>query len=100
MSTTVSSKRRSEIACGVRIKQDAIHFNKDLPDECWARIARQREKEKSLVPLRIDARTVIYVKPENCNPEYARAFIDKYSAAFRSQTITDDNSTNQKPDNS
>lgn len=31
----------------------------------------QNEREKNLVPLRISKTTVILVKPENCNEEYA-----------------------------
>lgn len=45
-----------------------------LPEECERRIARQREKEKNLVPLVIDARTTIYVTPEKCNEAYAEEF--------------------------
>lgn len=38
-------------------------------------VARQREKERRLRPLRIDRRTVILVPPEKCTPEYAAEFL-------------------------
>lgn len=38
-------------------------------------VARQREKEKHLLSLRIDHRTVILVPPERCNAEYAAEFL-------------------------
>lgn len=34
----------------------------------------QNEREKNLVPLRISKTTVILVKPENCNEEYAENY--------------------------
>ena len=37
-------------------------------------IARQREREKHLFPLRIDKTTAIYVTKEKCNPEYAERY--------------------------
>ena len=37
-------------------------------------IDAQKKREKGLVPLRIDKTTVILVKPENANPEYAAAY--------------------------
>jgi len=37
-------------------------------------IDAQKKREKGLVPLRIDKTTVILVRPENANPEYAAAY--------------------------
>lgn len=38
----------------------------------------QRKKERKLVPLHIDARTVIYVTPEHNNEEYRLRWMQKY----------------------
>ncbi len=50
-------------------------------------IDAQKKREKGLVPLRIDKTTVILVKPENANPEYAAAYdakVRKNRYIFRS----------------
>ena len=39
----------------------------------------QKNKEKSLRPLRIDSKTVIYVTDEKCNEAYRNAYLDKLS---------------------
>ena len=43
-------------------------------EELKRMIDAQKRREKGLVPLRIDKTTVIFVKPENANPEYAAAY--------------------------
>jgi hypothetical protein len=45
-----------------------------LSEDVKRKIEKQRRKEKGLVPLRVDGKTVIFVKPENANPEYAAAY--------------------------
>lgn len=40
-------------------------------DTLTAAVARQKERERTLRPLRITPTTVIYVTPDKCNPEYA-----------------------------
>lgn len=37
----------------------------------------QREREKKLLPLRIDFQTVIWVTPDKCNKQYARMYREK-----------------------
>lgn len=39
---------------------------------------RQRQRERKLVPLRIDNRTVIYVTKDKQTPEYAEAYRKKH----------------------
>ena len=43
-------------------------------EELKRMIDAQKKREKGLVPLRIDKTTVILVRPENANPEYAAAY--------------------------
>ena len=82
MSGTVSNRRRAQIACDYRIKSDEIHCNQDISDECKHRIARQREKEKYLVPLVIDKRTTIMVTPDKCNEAYAQAYRERWKDLY------------------
>lgn len=51
--------------------------------ELQRRIAACREREKSLVPLRIDRRTVIMVPPGKCNEAYAQAYREKLDKTER-----------------
>lgn len=59
--------------------------NKVKPDmmekvvPCAEKVARQREKEKLLVPLRINAQTTILVKRENQNEEYREYWIKAHA---------------------
>jgi hypothetical protein len=39
---------------------------------------KQRRREEKLVPLRIDSRTTIYVKPENATEAYAEQWRQRY----------------------
>ena len=51
-------------------------------------IDAQKKREKGLVPLRIDKTTVILVRPENANPEYAAAYdakVHKTRYIYRSE---------------
>ena len=60
---------------------------KPRTEELNRMINAQRKREKGLVPLRIDKTTVILVKPENANPEYAAAYdakVRKNRYIFRS----------------
>lgn len=41
-------------------------------------IDKVREETKNRVTLRIDRNTVILVKPENCNAEYAQKYKSNY----------------------
>lgn len=41
------------------------------------RLALAKERDKDKVPLRIDSKTIIYVKPENATKEYAEQFLGK-----------------------
>ena len=43
-------------------------------DKLLAAQAHQRRKERKLVPLRIDAKTMILVRPERCTEEYAQEY--------------------------
>lgn len=45
-------------------------------------IARQREREKHLFPLRINKVTVAYVTKEKCNPEYASKLLRKMNKIY------------------
>lgn len=40
-------------------------------------IEKLRKRDKGKIPLRIDDRTTICVKPCNCNKEYAEAYREK-----------------------
>ena len=44
---------------------------------------KQRKREEKLVPLRIDARTVIYVTPDKATPEYAEQWRQRHDADSR-----------------
>lgn len=65
-----------------------------LSKELKRNIARQREREKNLVSLRVDSKTVIFVKPENATPEYAAAYDAKvrknryiYRSEFKKEAV-------------
>lgn len=54
-----------------------IHVIRDTTtngSKMYENMAKQREKEKGLVPLRINASIVILVAPDRCNEEYAEEF--------------------------
>lgn len=53
------------------------------------KMAAQREREKSLVPLRIDSQTVIYVTPDKCNAEYAEKYREKRNTGKSLGNATD-----------
>ncbi len=58
-----------------------------LSEDVKRKIEKQRKRESGLVPLRVDGKTVILVKPENANPEYAAAYdakVRKNRYIFRS----------------
>lgn len=40
---------------------------------------KRRDTRMGKVPLRIDAKTIIMVTPENCTPEYARRISKKFN---------------------
>lgn len=46
-------------------------------DKVSEAVKQQKKREKHLYPLRIDARTTIYVKKEKCNPDYAAKYCEK-----------------------
>lgn len=46
-------------------------------------VIEQLEKEKKLMPLRIDDKTLIYVTAEKHNEAYRQEWIEKYRKAIR-----------------
>lgn len=50
--------------------------------EVMLRKVKMRDKEQKKVPLRIDHKTVIMVKPTNCNPVYAEKIKKKFEIGF------------------
>lgn len=39
---------------------------------------KRKEKEMGKMPLRINDKTVVMVKPEKCNPEYAQVLRERF----------------------
>ncbi len=56
--------------------------NGRVPDEVTE---RQRERERHLFPIRVNAQTVIYVTRDKCNADYAAAWLRRVEKAARGE---------------
>lgn len=67
-----------------KLRVKANLFENENPEEL--EIIRQYSRDQDKKPLRIDARTVVMVKPELCTPEYAAKLRRKFEKASQQFT--------------
>lgn len=72
--TTTPSPSRNE-----NKRKKANLFINENPEDL--EIILQQSRDHSKKPLRIDARTVVLVNPEQCTPEYAATLREKFAKA-------------------
>lgn len=59
-------------------------FENENPEEL--EVIRQHRRDHDKIPLRIDGRTVVMVKPEFCTPQYAAKLRAKFEKARKQFT--------------